>query len=307
MNNIRRILMALAAFVVAISISVIPGRPAFAAAQEQLPSGTGWDVFINSDGNLCIVTNDKKRTSSIYYKTIGFTVSRGQFNPSVKKLANGAATEYFKVYLGDMTIDTYEKNGREINTFMMPYEDLKARIAACSGDWLQDLTDAEMYGGTCYVRFDSIMVIYHGSNLAHGGHYYKNSPLEGPFDDEKRDLNPREIQSAEPWSAGANTGLRTHFHRWLPIMSAKPMIQNPVFLDHHVTNQNEGGISGPGAKNGSTLKNYGDYSGDPAFAGANTNTEGYNAAEGVPSTKTITGYAEASPWYGGIDVWARMG
>ena len=306
MNIIKRISVGLlAALLAIITVPVIPAKPALAAAKEKAPSSTGFDVFIDSNGDVNVVTNDKKRTSSIYYKTIGFTISRGQFNPSAKKLAKGAATEYFEVPLSNMTVDTTNVGSREINSFKMPYSELKARIGAKSGEWLQEIEDAEKYGGTAYVRFDCLMMVYHGTNST--GHIYRNDPTRGPFDDEARDLNPREIQSAEPWSAGANTGLRTHFHRWLPIMSAKPMIQNPVFLDHHVTNQNEGGISGPGAKNGSTLKNYGDYSGDPAFAGANTNTEGYNAAEGVPSTKTITGYAEASPWYGGIDVWARMG
>ena len=289
MNIIKRTSIGLVAALLAIiTVPVIPARPALAAAQEKLPSGTGWDVFVDSNGDVVVMTNDKRKTSSIYYKTVGLTFSRGQFNPSAKKLAKGAATEWFEVYIQPSQVTEGPTiNGRVQTTFKIPYAEMKSMIGATSGEWLQEIEDAEKFGGTACVRVDCIMQVYHGTNT--DGYEYRNEPPKGPFDDEARDLNPREIQSAEPWSAGANTGLRTHFHRWLPIMSAKPMIQNPVFLDHHVTNQNEGGTSGPGAKNGSTLKNYGDYSGDPAFAGGNANLDGYNATEGVPSTKTITG------------------
>jgi len=307
MNIIKRVSIGLlAAILGVVAVPMIPAKPALAAAQEKAPTSTGWDVYVDSNGDVVVTCNDKRRTSSIYYKTVGLTFSRGQFNPSAKKLAKGAATEFFYVPIEPSKVSESDAgHGRVQTVFKIPYATMKANIGAASGEWLQEILDAEKFGGTAYVRVDCDMRVYHGSNT--DGYRYMNDPPKGPYDDEKRDLNPREIQAAEPWSAGANTGLRTHFHRWLPIMSAKPLIKQPVFLDHHVTYQNEGGVSGPGAKNGTTLKNYGDYSGDPAFAGGNANLEGYNAAEGIPSTKTVTGYAEASPWYGGIDVWASMG
>ena len=270
-----------------------------AAAKEMTPTNTGFDVYIDSAGDVCVVTNDKRRTSSIYYRTVGFTISRGQFKPyAAKVLAKGKATEYFYVSLGDMTVETHQQGSREINTFKLGYDELKSRIAAASGEWREEIEQAEKFGGTAFVRFDCDMVIFHGSTQM-PSHYLNHPPIDG--------TNPAAIQAAEPWSAGGNTGLRTHYNRWLPISSQLPLIQTPIWTDHHVTQQNPPpGAPGPGPASGGTLSYCGDYSGDPAFAGGNANLDGYNASEGVPSTSTITGYSEASPWYGCIDVWTRM-
>ncbi len=284
-----------------------------AAPAQKAPSGNGFDIYVDSNGDVVMACNDKYRSSGIIYKTWSLTFSRGQFNPSMRKLANGADTDSFTIPINfNKVTEGPVINGRIQTEFRISYAELKGYIGATSGEWLQEIEDAEKYGATAYIRCDFVMMIHQVNNRGeiisnlHNGHRYRNDPTVGPYDDEARDLNPREIQAAEPWSAGANTGLRTHFHRWLPITSALPMIPPVKFVDHHVTAQNEGGAPGPGGNGDNTSSYYGDYSGTPAYAGGNYNAEGYNASEGIPSTSTITGLAEASPWYGGVDVWTRM-
>ncbi len=259
-----------------------------------------FDVFIDANNNVCIVTNDKIKDGSIYYRTIGFSISRGKFNPSEKKLANGAGTEYFELPIRTSEVETYNVGRRQINVFKYPYAELKSHMSAA---WQQELEDADERGMTAYIRFDAIMVIYHGRIRQPG--LYVNNPIAGPNDNEATDRNPRELQRAETWSAGANTGIRSHFHRWLPISSHSAIIPDTGTLtDWHITKQE---TLGPGVGEGtSELTYYGDYTGAPEYAGGNANLEGYDAGYGVPSTKTITGYAESSPWYGNVDVWARL-
>ena len=122
MNIIKRTSIGLVAALLAIiTVPVIPARPALAAAQEKLPSGTGWDVFVDSNGDVVVMTNDKRKTSSIYYKTIGLTFSRGQFNPSAKKLAKGAATEYFEILIDPAQVSESDVgNGRVQTVFRFP-------------------------------------------------------------------------------------------------------------------------------------------------------------------------------------------
>lgn len=132
---------------------------------------------------------------------------------------------------------------------------------------------------------------------------YINNPTVGPYDDEALNLNPNQLQIAESWSAGSKTGIKTHYHRWLPI-SASAAIEEPKFPDWHVTKQT-GPVPGVGTDT-SELTYYRDYTGVPAYAGGNANLDGYNADYGIPSTKTVTGYAESSPWFGNVDVWARL-
>ncbi len=191
--------------IITIIFGIIPFKNAQAASKEKAATTSGWDVFVDANGDVNIITNDKKKTSSIYYRTVGFTISRGKFNPSMKKLHSGAATDFFYVPLDVMSVDTSTEGGREINAFKMSYAEMKSRIGGVSGEWLQEIEDAEKFGGTAYIRFDCDMIIYHGTST--DNYHYMNDPPRGPNDDEATDLNPNEIQGAEAWSAGANTGL----------------------------------------------------------------------------------------------------
>lgn len=183
-------------------------------AQKAVASGS-FDVFIDENNDVCIVTNDQKRTSNIYYRSIGFTIAEGQFDPSAKKLKSGAATPSFAKPIDTSAVTTYAVQGREVNIFRYPFAEIRSAIAAVSGEWDMEIEQALHYGKTAYIRFDCVMIVNNDSRWT--GHYFRNDPPYGPYDDEARDLNPKEIQGAEPWRAGSRTGLRTHYHRWLAI------------------------------------------------------------------------------------------
>ena len=85
------------------------------------------------------MTNDQIKKSTTYYRTIGFSISRGQFNPSAKKLANGASTEYFEMPLDRTYVTTYSLGTREINIFRYSFSDLLSKMSAA---WQQEIQDA---------------------------------------------------------------------------------------------------------------------------------------------------------------------
>ena len=143
----------------------------------QTTSGSSFDVFIDENNDICIITNDKIKAGSIYYRTIGFSISRGQFNPSAKKLANGAATDYFTLPIRKSSVTTYSVGNRQINIFRYPFAEIKGLMSAA---WQQEIEDAEERGMIAYIRFDAIMVVMQGTIVKSGP--YVNNPTVGPYD-----------------------------------------------------------------------------------------------------------------------------
>jgi len=284
-NIIKKITSVLLIIIISIPLNMLNGlsKPYVYAASPNVSNGGGFDVFINGDGDVCIVTNDKKKTSDIYYRTVGFTMSRCVYNPAQKQLH---ATKQFIGYaqLPSKT-ETVTYGGREINVFKVAFADLVAKINAVDATWGQEVQDAMQYGQSCYLRFDAIMYVFHGTHMA-SGPYSNEAPIDG--------ANPNAIIHAERW---ANPdGLKTHYNRYL-LLSSGVMEPPEDYKDHHVT---------PTVNSGEGKSYFGDFTGLPNYAGGNVNLEGYDVTQGVPSNKTLTAYAEAYPWYGCLDVWARM-
>ncbi len=123
---VKRVGMFLLFFIVAGMMIVSP----FINHETAEAAAGGFDVYLDAENNLCIETRDRIKTSSIWYKTIGFTVARCAFDPAKKELKSGITSTYFQFpSLTGSGYNTVWRDGvYEYNTFKLPFEEFKAQI-----------------------------------------------------------------------------------------------------------------------------------------------------------------------------------
>ncbi len=128
------------------------------------------------------------------------------------------------------------------------------------------------------------MQVYHGETVAVNPQTGKAYYLNSPDSDAAGYPGPVDLENAEAWRD--KSGIKTHFNRFFPISNRNP-VPNPENInnDYPVIT---------------------DTTGEPTAATGNANNQGYNAVKGIPSSKEITGYAEAQPWSVTTKIWARM-
>lgn len=228
------------------------------------------DVYLDSDNNFCVQTEDQIKTSSIWYKTRGFDVSRCVYDPASKTLHE--TKESFMFLIDETQTETVNIGGIQTNIFKIP---LTTLMAKASGEWQKEVSDALEGGKPVYIRFDAIMVIYHGNRMQPG--VYRNyAAIDG--------TNPAAIINAEAWRNPS--GLNSHYNRYFMIGSNKDKPKEEITEDEANTKISE---------ETSPLE----------YATGNASPDGYDLGEGIPSSKDVTNSYFASSWYGSTEVWAR--
>lgn len=259
-------------------------------------------AYLDDDGYLCIETVDKKKSSEIWYKTHGLSISRCKYNPSEPELMNGAATEYYydpnilyysppETYGGGDTV--------AYNTFRTP---LSTLLSSRSAAWQAEVRNAlDGTGPMVWIRLDCIMFVYHGTQrLSHP--YINIPPVDG--------LNPAEIMAAEGWANPA--GLVTHFNQYIPIgvkRGIEPQVlagnaafnefDNLELTDYTHSSDPDGGSHDHGVP--STTNNYK----NPYYAEGNFSDK-YDLGEGIPVDEEVLNKYRADEWYGATDVRSRV-
>lgn len=229
------------------------------------------DVYLDSDGNFCIMTEDKIKTSSIWYKTIGFDISRCTYNPASKTLHDSRESFYFVINLSQT--ETTQIGGVEVNIFKVPLEQLMSKA---SSEWKKEVMDAlNGEGPPVYIRFDSIMKIYHGI-IEQPGTYRNYAAIDG--------TNPAAIKAAEAWANPK--GLDTHYNRYF-LIGANLEIPPEELVEDEANK-----------KISSETTPY-------MYRTGNESPDGYDLGEGIPSGKDIKNDYQANSWYGSTDVWNR--
>lgn len=209
------------------------------SAEEALPyeninpsNASTYNVSIETvDGQLyfSITAYDLKRVSNIFYRTEGFTLSRGALN--TQTLRNGAATEYIAMPVYRDESDSYDvrlANNRvyQKNIWRYPLSDVISTVRNNGyEDWAQELETFYYHNGTdkVYLRFDGIMVTVVRSadgtenqsgivNIANGklrslGTVYTNLPA-----DNGTKINA--LKHAYGWRD--NSKIEYHYNRWIP-------------------------------------------------------------------------------------------
>ena len=189
-------------------------------------------------------------------------------------------------------------------------------------DWVQDLSDALQgtgEGSQLWMRFDSIMKIYKNGNPEDATTLYANPAIvnkNNPYGDSRWGTahygiyygGKSQIEWANP------RGTITHYNQWFHIGAAKEAeTETPEYKDFYLgadtsrtnlpvsTDPYLPGDPAPDASDspGGIIKTL--YS-----AAGNANMQGYDATSGVPTSRNITAFAEATPWTADTAIWARM-
>lgn len=242
-------------------------------------------LYIDSNYNIHLDTGDKKRTSSIWYRTIGFTaVECGTpDNPSAKIDTTNQSPR-----LRFQGTSTSEDGYSQYNSFMKPWQEVTGSLGASVVIPGKSVTQRaqEAMDGTgpgMWLRMDCVMVIYHGSVMKN--HLYDNV---GNYN-----RNPAEIMAAEPWANPS--GLKTHFKRYIYIGN-KPEDPEPLKPEEEDGEKN---WQIRDAKSENTR-----VAGHFKYATGNRCGE-YDLNQGIPSGRGLTNDYLASEWYGETSVWAR--
>ena len=295
------------------------------------PAQAFWAYIDETTGDVCIDTRDKVHTSTILYRTGGFSMSRCAFNPAEMELSNGINSDDI-IYVAQSgalpsmhAYVTESGTPYEYSSFRFPFDELCSYIQQAGStqinglQWSDEINKARNGEAGIYFRFDGFLYISHDEGANFYVYPYKNEPEDGPYgyNQKNLNLNPAEIKAAEGWGAATLTSLDFHYNVYLYFGPESPDDDPPPDVDydnhdHHITYTSIGvGGTPEGDDSGIIdLIGSGEYAGDktadPTYAGGNANNQGYDAALGVPTTKSITGYSETVPWYGNFDVWVRM-
>lgn len=214
---------------------------------REIDSISGYTVYIDGDNNICIETYDREKESSIYYKTLAFTISRCA--PGEARLINGVDSEYVDLPLYEeiRTSERVKCKGKIYihNIFRIPMEDVIAQIRRAGADnpsyldWIAEIESYYYHKSTsvCYLKFDCIMTTVNAGKVEGKIHYtgyhfnviygkvYFNRPIDNG-------ANPTAIQNAYGWRD--KSGLIAHYNRYLSLGETDVAPSEPVIADKPV-------------------------------------------------------------------------
>ena len=188
-------------------------------------------AFMDSEGNLCFTTNDKIKTSSIWYKTEGIDITECAYPYDDTKGNIISPHKHFVRLPFNEEGTTWDREtsragGRETNKFRCSRATLVEGMNATCGDWgtkLEKTLAGEEGYGPFELKFDCVMWVYHGQRH-HSGPYVNDPTVYEPSTDDsyglgggqphsdKAKANPYNIAHAEPWAN--RFGLASHYDNW---------------------------------------------------------------------------------------------
>jgi len=266
-----------------------------------------WEAHLNENGDIEIYTSDKKKTSNIWYRSIGLTITRCQYDPTTKEIHE--EKNYIRCFFdGEAFIgSTTESHGQQFNTFCIP---MSTVIARAGGEWAKEIQDAiDGVGPAVYLKLDCMMVTYQGTKIDLDGPY-TNYPGDGHAEgvcDVGKNSSGIRIDDRYPWAN--KSGLKTHFNHYLLIgngVIAEPTDAGDDFLvmhDYTVDHLKHGTLA--------SIKDAGELGIEidenvPTFVTGNTaEPYGYNLSQGIPTTESLRNRTTVDTWFGDTKVYAR--
>lgn len=248
---------------------------------------------VSPNGDIILTTYDHRKTSSVHYKTVGWTVTR---------CALGTKTPIDEQYFTIRFNDAVEDKGDIWTTsdYMIPEAQVMSRIAEVDGSWLADIQgDSEQ---PCYLKFDAIMICiddsksdaekYSGTMLSENNQDYLFNPFAkypGVWDKfTKDDLKYNTYGWASPAS------IETHFDIYLLYKGGKvkePVVNSDWYRDIYWYSPIDGKYN---QDNGSMIDS---SLMRPKFYTWNT-SDVYSLHDGIPSGEDITNGYGADGWCG---------
>lgn len=248
---------------------------------------------ISPDGDIILTTYDHRKTSSVHYKTVGWTVTR-----CILGTKTPIEDQYFTVRFNDAVEDVGDV--WTTSEYMIPEAQVMERIAEVDGSWLADIQgDSEQ---TCYLVFDAIMICiddskdemekYSGFMISEKNQDYSINDLArypGVWD--KFNMDDL-INNTYNWAAPSS--IQTHRRIYLPYKKGKPkepMVNNNWYRDIYWYSPIDGKYNSDNSTMipSSYLR--------PRFYTWNT-SEVYDLHDGIPSGEDITNGYGADGWCG---------
>ncbi len=149
----KRLASLLAALAVALSLCPLWGQEVEAMSAVRY-------AWRDELGNIILQTSDHRKTSSVHYKTVGWTITR-----CVLGTREPIEEQYLTVRFNDALEDVGEEWTQ--STYMLSEAELLSRIAAVSGEWLADIQSKK----SCYLKFDAVMICVDDSKSELNGKY----------------------------------------------------------------------------------------------------------------------------------------
>lgn len=237
-------------------------------------------------GDIILTTYDHRKTSSVHYKTVGWTVTR-----CILGTKTPIDDQYFTLSFNDALEDVGDV--WTTSEYMISEAQVMSRISEVDGSWLADIQgDSEQ---PCYLKFDAVMICiddsksdfsgkYSGEMLSETNQDYLSYPLAdypGVWDKfTKDDLK----YNTYGWAAPAS--IDTHFDIYLLYNGGKPkepVISADWYRDIYWYSPIDGKYN---QDNASTIKS---SLMRPKFCTWNT-SDVYNLHEDIPSGEDITNY-----------------
>ncbi len=250
-----------------------------------------WNPQLDEDNNIVFVTSDKKRSSDIYYKTVGVTVTRCAINSSGSASKEiHESKKWFSGKLDNLKSIYDEKTGKYHDTWIMKLDDIIERAAKEDPEWSTEIKKAnDGTGPAVYIKIDCVMVTLYGDTDYFEGPY-RNVPGYGGGDG-KAAVGIDEYGNSMAKIFNINNGLKSHFNRYLLIGKNKEEAPKPLpdeFVVHDYTMDNYAHID-------ANL---------PSFAMGNY-SKIFDLSEGIPSSEYIDNDFFADSWFANTNVYAR--
>ncbi|MCR5313224.1 MAG: hypothetical protein K6E54_06230, partial [Bacteroidaceae bacterium] len=248
-----------------------------------------WEAHLNENDEVEIYTVDKKRTSGVWYYTVGVSITRCKYNPTTKDVHESGAYFYAKLN----NFQEILENGTYYNTWTIALEDIISDASTIDPTWAEEIQNAiDGTGPAIYLKLDCMMMIVDEDKGLLLGPFTNTPEDNSGLNITGLDSNGDDMLSLYGWTSGAISGLKTHFNHYLLIGNGEEP-QIVTFDDELVTEDY-------------TMDHYaGIDSNQPAFAMSNYSSE-FDLSEGIPSSEYMENSFLADSWYGNTKVYARM-
>ncbi|MDD3138641.1 MAG: hypothetical protein PHX08_06690 [Lachnospiraceae bacterium] len=280
MNRILLIMLAMVLF-----IGVAPLQ---AKAET---TNTASDLYYDVDRDAYIFrTRDKLKSSSTYYRTIGFTISRCQMgvqHPTEPDEYIVVAVRDFDATEG-MVLDTYEDGNYVVTTWSISKSYVYALIEKEHPEWADELYNT--YNIQTWLKFDALMIIYK-NNVEQGrlinhkpyGTVYGNVDGLGVFFPEDMKNDMRKLS----FSTASLNSVDLHFNKYLPYS---------LLLELDEPEYKEDAILAPKSEYIETIGKA-----QPDYYTWNSSDE-FDIAKGIPSSEKVTNHVLIDEFYGTADI-----
>ncbi len=249
-----------------------------------------WEAHLNENGDIEIYTVDKQKTSNIWYQTIGVSITRCAYDPTLKEIHE--SQEYFYWDL-DMPVQDLI-DGVYYCTHTIKLDDVIAQAGIKDGSWSEEIINAiNGTGPACYIKLDCLMMTFDDNNYVIRGPYINAPGVNGGDGYLETGIREDGVQIRNAYGWANPNGLKTHYNHYL-LLGREPELPTITYPDDEFVTYDY------------TMDHYaGIDANQPAYAMSNYSSQ-FDLSQGIPSSEYIDNNFLADSWFGNTNVYARL-